>query len=253
MTEPSINPSNNKSLQGTFTHVLEKFLQGIDDMIPAKVISFDRETNRATVKPLIMVLKTDGNTQSRAEIASVPVFQYSGGGFVINFPLKKGDLGWLKANDRDISLFKQSYSDAAPNTLRKHNFSDAMFFPDTMRGWTIEEDGLVIQSLDGSQCVAILDDMVKIKGTDISILGSSSIVAEADTITLTATEITLDSPLTTITGAIEAGASGGNAVFNGTIQTTGDVISDVGGKDVSLTDHVHSGVMSGGSNTGEPV
>ncbi|OWK42477.1 hypothetical protein [Fimbriiglobus ruber] len=43
-----------------------------------------------------------------------------------------GDTGWIKANDRDISLFKQTTAASSPNTARLHDFADAMFFPDTL-------------------------------------------------------------------------------------------------------------------------
>ena len=64
-----------------------------------------------------------------AQVASVPVFQISMGGFAINFPCNPGDLGWLKANDRDISMFKQTGQQAQPNTQRKHSFEDANLHP----------------------------------------------------------------------------------------------------------------------------
>jgi hypothetical protein len=62
----SINPANEGSLAGAFNHIVNKMLQQKNDMLPAQIISFDRATNRATVKPLIRILTTDGTTISRA-------------------------------------------------------------------------------------------------------------------------------------------------------------------------------------------
>lgn len=236
---PSKNPANDDSLQGLMNQVLGKFLQNVDDMLPATVVSFDRETNRAQVQPLVMVVSTNGDRITRAQVASVPVFQIGGGGFILNFNLKPGDLGWIKANDRDISLFTQGYENSPPNTQRKHSFEDAVFFPDVMKGYTIneeDEENVVLQTLDGSQRVSIWSDRVKITSDN---------------------QITLDAPVTYITGALEQGTGdgGGDAHFTGNVQidqnlhTDGDTVAGV----ISLKTHVHNGVQPGGGNTGQPV
>ena len=166
MNTPSINPSNIGDLTGSLNFVIEKALKSTDDMLPAMVVAFDRTKNRMTVKPLINLITTGGQRVSRAMLASVPVLQIGGGGFVLNFPFKPGDLGWIKSNDRDISLFLQSYSESAPNTKRIHSFEDAVFIPDVMRGWTIageDESGVVLQSLDGSVKVSLTAGKLKLK------------------------------------------------------------------------------------------
>ena len=66
---PSRDPANDDSMSGMFNNVLSKFLQNVDDMLPAEVISFDRASNRATVKPLIQVVATSGAKISRPQIA----------------------------------------------------------------------------------------------------------------------------------------------------------------------------------------
>lgn len=176
---PSRDPANDDSLLGMARQVLDKFLSGIDDMLPARVVSYDREANRATVVPMVKLLTTDNRQISRAQIASVPVMMFGGDGVALSFNLKAGDLGWIKANDRDISLITQAYADNAPNTLRKHSFQDAVFIPDVMRGMTInaeDEANAVLQTLDGSVRVAIWPDRVKITaGTIFAEFGPANI------------------------------------------------------------------------------
>ena len=50
MSEPNQNPSRNTAnddeLAGLFLEVLDKFLSGIDDMLPAIVEEYVAETNR---------------------------------------------------------------------------------------------------------------------------------------------------------------------------------------------------------------
>ena len=70
-------------------------------------------------------------------------------------PLVAGDFGWLRASDRDISLFRQSWKNSPPKRL--HSFEDAVFEPDPMTGITIpsgHSGNLTIQSFDGTTCAA---------------------------------------------------------------------------------------------------
>jgi len=232
---PSVNSSDQGSLTGTMNTVLQKFLMHLDDMLPATVIAFDRTKNLATVQPLIMMVNTNDQKISRAQVAAVPVFQIGAGGFMVNFNLKPGDVGFIKANDRDISLFMQSFSEVGPNTYRMHTFEDAVFFPSVLTGYTIDgedTENMVIQTLDGTQRVSIWPDRVKITSD---------------------ARIVLDAPLIECTGPIVTGtnpAYGQYATFNGTMSATVDVL---GGPDaISLVTHTHDGVVPGGGNTGEP-
>ena len=180
--KPSRDPANDDSIVGMLRQVLDKTAQNTDDMLPARVIAFNRETNRVQVQPMIHVVTTNGENVPRAQIIDIPVVQIGGGGFVLLFPLKTGDFGWIKANDRDISLFLQSWQESPPNTFRKHSFSDAVFIPDVMRGWTLtgeDADRAVLQSLDGNTRISI--------GADDIILtaGAASLTIAADAVTST--------------------------------------------------------------------
>lgn len=251
---PSRNTASDDTLIGVLHLLRDKMKQNTDDMLPAKVIAYDRTTNRAQVQPLIMMVNTRNEILNRAQIASVPVLQVGGGGFVISFPLIPGDLGWIKASDRDISLFKANYAAAAPNTQRTHNFSDAMFIPDSfMKDVVIngEDAGnLVIQNLDSTVRIAIWPDKVKITAPEV-------IVVAPEVTVIASTEITLDTPLTTCTGdlVVEGDIStDGNITGHGSAQIDGSLTAnvDVIANGTHLHTHTHGGVMTGGSNTGAP-
>lgn len=170
--QPSQNPAELGTFQGLFKAVLRKFLQGVDDMLPARVISYSRETNMAQVQPLVALLTTGGESVSRAPVASVPVFQIGGGNFLLNFNIMPGDLGWIKANDRDISLFCQSYSEHTPNTARLHSFQDALFFPQIMKYYNIsaeDDENCVLQNRNGSVKISLGDDTITIKAPHVVI------------------------------------------------------------------------------------
>ncbi|MGJ0509066.1 MAG: Gp138 family membrane-puncturing spike protein [Methylocystis sp.] len=220
---PSQNPADEDSLVGTLRFAFNKFMQGVDGMLPAKIIavSGDRNNPRVTVEPLIALVTTGGATIKRAQIASLPVFQFGAGGFMLSFPLAPGNLGWIMANDRDISIFLKSYANARPQTLRKTNFADAVFIPDIMTGYTIDgEDAgnAVLQSADGSVKIALWPDRVKI----------------------TAPLVEIDSALVTMSGDL---------TVNGAVAVDGDVTSGT----ISVTSHIHNGVQSGGGTSGPPV
>lgn len=247
---PSIDPASRGNLAGTVRLILTKFLQGVDDMLPARVLAYDRTTNLARVQPLISMVTTSNVRVDRGQIAAIPVLQLGGGGFVLSFPIKSGDLGWIKANDRDISLFKQVHDIAAPNTQRKHSFSDALFIPDTMlQAVTInaeDDENVVLQTLDGTVRIALFSDKVKITALRVEVVAPEVVVTAS-------TSITLDSPITTITGNLAAGTGGGaTAAFSGSIDAQGEITTQQGGG-IALSTHKHNGVQPGAGDTGGPI
>lgn len=238
---PSRDPADDGSLLGMARAILDKFLQGVDDMLPARVVAYDRAKNRATVVPLVKVLTTDNRQVQRAQIASVPVMQFGGGGVVLSLNLKPGDLGWIKANDRDISIVMQSYADNAPNTLRKHSFQDAVFIPDVMHGiTTIGEDAAnaVLQTLDGAARVAIWPDRVKLSAGALSItIGPASI------------EVVGPVNFHNAVHAMQTLVVDGESTLTGAVGMPGG--ATIGG--IPFGTHKHTGVQTGGGNSGGPT
>lgn len=175
--QPSRNPANSGGdMSGAFREILGKFLQSVDDMIPAKIIAYDRETNRATIQPLIALVRTDGVPVSRNQLASIPVFNIGGGGYILSFNLKEGDLGWIKAADRDIAEFLKNYTEATPATRRVHDFNNGIFIPDVMTGYQIDpedEENAVLQSLDGVVRVALFPDKLKLTAPVVEVAGQA--------------------------------------------------------------------------------
>lgn len=161
----SANPSSLQDPSGIVRLILTKFLQGVDDMLPAQIISYDRVANVAQVQPLILTITTDNIRIDRAQIAAVPAQITGGGGFAQSMPLNPGDLGWIKASDRDISLFKQFHKNSPPNTQRKHSFEDGVFIPDNMnQGLVIAGEDIgnaVWQNLAGTVKISLWTTFIK--------------------------------------------------------------------------------------------
>ncbi|CAJ48940.1 Gp138 family membrane-puncturing spike protein [Bordetella avium] len=228
---PNIDPADEGSLAG----VLKSWLKGYirehhDDMLPATVVSYDDAINRAVVRPLIMVGTTDGRKISRGAIPNIPVFRFGGGGFFVRFPIKPGDFGWIKANDRDVSLmFQRGGQEDWPNTERLHSFSDAMFFPDTLKDWAIDgenSDALVIQSMTGAVCVSLHEGELRFKAPRAKVE-----IPDTEWI--------------------------GNIAVTGNVSTSGGNVDMSGGslrhngKNIG-SDHSHTGVQRGNDSTGGP-
>lgn len=175
---PDIDPANNDSLAGTISFAFQKLLQGVNGMLPAQVIKYDRTTNRVQVQLLIAVVTTSGTQISRPQIASLPVLMMGGGGFFLSFNLNPGDLGWVMANDRDISLFLQTYQETAPNTGRIKNFADGLFIPDIMKGYTIDGsdiNSMVLSSTDGTTRIAIGAGTVTVTAANVKLAGATEV------------------------------------------------------------------------------
>lgn len=180
--KPNTDAANEGSLSGQLDAALKSFfLNQFEGMLPATVVSYNDQTNRAVIKPLVMLGTTSGAKVSRAQVSGIPVYRFGGGGFFMRFPIKAGDFGWIKANDRDISLvFQRGGLEDWPNTTRMHKFSDAMFFPDTFKQWVISSenaDKAVWQTMDGETCISLGAGEIKHKVGAVSITASASGIA----------------------------------------------------------------------------
>ena len=173
-SQPSRNPANSSGdVPGAMREIFAKFLQSsIDDMLPAKIVAYDRDSNRATVKPMIAMIATNGGNMSRIQLASTPVLNIGGGRSILSFNLSPGDLGWIKANDRDIADFLKRYSESVPSTKRIHDFNNGLFIPDVMTGWEInaeDAENAVLQTLDGTVRVSLFPDKLKLTAPTIDL------------------------------------------------------------------------------------
>lgn len=210
---PSRRGADESDLAGVMRNAIRKEMQNQDGMLPVEVVSYDRATNRATLKHLVQMKGTDGEKVDRANIASIRVMQPGNGLFSMSLPIKPGDKGWILAGDRDISLFQQDVDKAdAPNTDRMHSFQDGLFMPDAMKMGDVpagEGDRVVIGANNGAAILSFDGD-----GFYFTIGGVK-------------VEITADGVKVT----------GGRMEHNGL---------NVG------SDHTHGGIVVGGSNTDIP-
>lgn len=211
-TIPAREPSDTNSLEGLCRLIKDVTLMDMEKVLPGIVQAYDRTTNRAVIKPAITGVASLGQKIPKNALINIPVLTLQGGGIFLSFPLKKGDVGWLVACDRDISVFKQMLEESSPNSYRKHCFNDAFFIPDKINQLSVSEDdtdAFVISTLDGGTKFSLKDGAIKLTG-NTTIIGETTI--------------------------------------NGNLTVSGDVV----GNEISLSGHIHSGVQTGSGNTGVP-
>lgn len=239
--------SNKGSLAGSLNNFIAAYFRdNIDGQLPAIVTSYDSSSNRASVQPLVARTVQNNAKLSREIIPNIPVFRYGGGGFFIALPVKAGDFGWLRASDADTSLVMQKGGgEDVANTTRQNSFSDAVFFPDMLKGWDLaDEDGLCLQSLDNSTQIVLKDGEIIVKSDEMN--------AEIPSIKVKGNyqiegNVVITGSLTTSGGDVDMS---GNVKFTGRLDTIGEITNN--GKDIG-SEHTHSGVQSGDDDTGAPV
>tara|TARA_R110000850_G_scaffold229567_2_gene354388 strand:- start:1137 stop:1874 length:738 start_codon:yes stop_codon:yes gene_type:complete len=172
MKETSRNNNDDDLLTGAFNVMFNYVNKKMQNSLPVKVTKVSADRKFVNVQPQILVVDSEGGTIIRGEIKGVPIVTSGSGNFLISFNVTVGDLGWIESSDRDISLFKQSYSQSKPNTKRMHSFSDARFIPDIMTDFSIDEEdssALVIQNRDASVKITLSDSKIKLKAPALDI------------------------------------------------------------------------------------
>jgi len=175
---PSRNLDADTNLPDVLELAIRKHMLQHNDMLPARIVSWNPSINRAQVEILYMVTMTDSSVHQMGAPAEVPTFVIGTGKTALVWPLKPGDLGWIKATDRDITLFLQSYKADAGASPRIHCFEDGIFIPDAMKDFVVvDADGVSLQTLDGTSSVVVKDGSIKLS------VGSTVLTITDDQIT----------------------------------------------------------------------
>ena len=204
--------------------------------MPAKIISYDFTTRKASVQPSLNQKFSDDEILVLPIIHNVPVMQPSSGGASINFPVKSGDNVLLIFSERSLEQWLQDGKQSAPDDPRQNNLTDA-----------VAHIGLnpfnVISSAENNDDLLIAYD-----GSKIRFKPGGVVEAEASEIELIANNVNITSPDVNITAA-NVTVTGKLTAEN--LEATSEIKSAtalIGSKDFAT--HVHSGVTTGGGITG---
>jgi hypothetical protein len=122
------------SLETVLSIALQHLKTTLRVALPGRVESYDPESQKADIQPLIKdsFLDTDGNsvTESLPVVPDVPIVFPRAGGFYLTVPVAVGDHVLLVANDRSIDKFATGDGEETdPIDLRAHDLSDVVAFP----------------------------------------------------------------------------------------------------------------------------
>lgn len=220
--------------------------------LPGIIQSFDAETITCTVQPAIKGVISDaqGRAQSVALplLVDVPVIFPRGGGVTLTFPVSAGDECLVVFGDRCIDFWWQNGGVQETIDPRQHDLSDAFAFvgpqSQAKKISGISLHAAQLRSDDGAAFVEVA------AGHAITVNTPGTLKATAQGgVDVTAPSIVLNGNVT-INGNLSQGmgSRGGSASINGPVSVKNDITA----AGISLTNHVHTGVQSGGSKTGKP-
>lgn len=203
------------NLTDAIQFVFNQFIKDIFVSIPGTIVSYNSTTKRCRVKPAINILLTTGDTLSPSEIVNVPVLWPSGGGFSLLSPLPVGSPVEIKFSQRGITKFKESFSQADPGN-GMFDKEDAHVIP-SYGGLSVTpatEDGISMQSEDGTNYIFVEDGNVKIKATGKITIDAPEIEANA------ATKMDINTPILNVSNILHVNGllniNAGMKVNNGT-------------------------------------
>ena len=134
----------------------EQSIKGLNFGLPGIVHSYSDLTGRATVQPLIDILKTDDKRVEPPLIANVPILQPAVAGYEIHLPVAKDDSVWIAFSQRGLTEFKKTLRRAGPDPEALLSLKDAMAFPVKFkRANQPPTDGLVIGTANWSDYLSI--------------------------------------------------------------------------------------------------
>ena len=176
------------------------------------------------VQPLVAQISGDGTVTPHGIIYNVPYFRMQGGGNAVIIDPAPGDIGMCGFCSRDISSVKQNKAPSAPQSRRRFDFSDGLYFGGFLNGTP--------------------EQYIHFKDGGIKLFSPGDIEMEAANIRLNAKSgVSSTSQTFQANTQTTARFSGG-----GGIKADGDVVAG----NISLQNHEHNGVQPGGGNTGKP-
>lgn len=151
--------------------------------LPAMVLDFDRSSHIVKVLVLVKTMMANGEALEPVECYTT-AWRPQSGGFIMDFPIRPGDVGWIISADKDTTLVKQMNNKVEgeeelkqngeqitygqgnqgpqnPNTYMRHSITHGFFIPDCWAkivGPKKLDDALVIQNIDENANLEKLND-----------------------------------------------------------------------------------------------
>lgn len=223
--------------------------------MPCEVVRYNAKRQMVDVRIVQPEIDLAGNNIPMPVITNIPVSFVRCGNSHITHPINKGDTGFIVFADRDISSWVETNNRSVVDSARTHSMQDSYFVPGIVGGGTNANANDVEIKYNNSTIHLRKNGDIDISTpTKVNINASSEVNVTTNKLTVNAPNSYFNgnvfiSQLLTTGGFVSNGTSGGGiAQFTGSINVTDEVTAS----GINLSTHTHSGVQSGGSNTGQP-
>lgn len=231
------HPTDAAGEYNSMRFIIDQALARISTARLVQVKAVDVGAKTVDVQPLVKQMDGEGNATDHGTISGIPymALQFGKNG-VIADPVV-GDKGLMVVCDRDISSVKANKTFSQPGSWRQFDMADGIYF-----GGVLNEEP--------EQWVKFTDTGLELADKNNNKLVSSSTGWEF-TGPVKFNQVTTMQANLQLAGDVK---SVGGGVYGGTIRTTGTLIGeqDVQAAGISMKNHRHGGVMTGGGNTGGP-
>lgn len=209
-------------------------MKGVFTCIPGHIVTFNPTLQRAQIQIGVERVLNNGATEVPRVIDDVPVIFHGSSQYTFEFEVGEGTEGAIYFSQRCIDGWKNSGGVASNNFARFFHPQDAFFMPG-LRSQSgaisgFQNNGARLRNKSGSQYVWLKKD-----GTIEETNGAGFVKIMPDG------NVNINGVIFTPTGSVTVPQ---NLGVVGTLQN--------GGVNVGK-DHKHSGVQTGGSNTGNPI
>lgn len=206
---------------GAYNNLAFMIQQAIAKVQTALPVQVNACTNDGGVSPvgtvdviiLVNQINSQGLSTPHLQMYGLPYVRIQGGANAVIVDPQPGDIGIAVFASRDISNVVSTKAQANPGSYRTHDFSDGLYI--------------------GGCLNAAPTQYVQFTSSGISLISPGT--------------ITLEAPNIVINGALQQ--TNGDVTMSQNLTVT----QDVNGGGISLKNHVHGGVTTGGGDTGAPV
>lgn len=278
----------NITLENVLYNAFQHYTNNLYTAIPCIVLTVynNLEDQKVDVQPCVNQKTYEGDSTEHPPILGVPVVFPASSTSAFTFPINKGDTVLCVFSSKSTDVFKSgSGYPSDPNDFRRFDKRDAVAIPglfpfqaavNNPKKRTFShstQDAVLVHNIGtGSECevrlkangdiVANSPTKFEVNAPDV-VVNSDTTTVNADTATINApttdinaTTTTVTSPSITMVGNVSIDGnlsvtSGHTGTFNGSVSFVGGTVSH-NGKSIGDT-HKHSGVQTGGGQTGNPV
>ena len=152
----------NDSMATAVQIAIRENLKRVNTAMPGKIVEYDADTRRASVRGSLRLLTRDRRVLRRPVINNVPVLFPEAGGYSIRFPLSEGDNVLLIFNQRGLDHWKVAHLESSPGLgpiLAERDAVALAGFGAAGNSPPAVEDALVLSGPNGY--LAVTEDVVE--------------------------------------------------------------------------------------------